>query len=266
MYKLLLVTDRDDVKEAFNSIPNLNRLMFDPVIVTKNPEEALLYLKTHGADAVGVALTDGDTSKLDDYLAQERPFLPLMRTDSRGEALRADLSRLRDHLDRVHADFSDDEYNEAMTVSRLQGEMLHKLLENRIASLEELDARLMMLRSPLSRDRACFLFEFSLPEGGQYLETRWHHGFERLDLALRANFFGRIEGRLYFSAALIDPSCLRVIACPKNDLDEEEVDMLSGSVQEQVLGAAEQVKAYMDLELFCTRFTVLKSMDALING
>ncbi|MGI6725618.1 MAG: hypothetical protein ACOX62_05405 [Christensenellales bacterium] len=264
MYKLLLVTDRKDIREAFLGIQDMNRLMFDPLAIAAEMTEAVRYLEWPGADAVAVDMENQDTALLMAHLDEHYPYLPILRTHRRGDALRNELSLLRDALDQLHGDFSDYDNNPAMTLARLQNEALHKLLEERIANREELASRLLMARSPICPERPCLLFEFDLPEGAQFLESRWSHGFERLDLSLRANFFGHIPGPMVYTAALISPLRLRVLACSTEDITDQELDLLSSQAQREVLNTAQQVKLFMDLELVCTRFTALKKLDDLI--
>ena len=264
MYKLLLVTDREDVREAFLGIQDMNRLMFEPLALAAEATEAMHYLERPGADAIAVDMQNQDAAPLMAHLDERYPYLPILRTHRRGDALRNELSMLRDALDQLHGDFSDYDNNPAMIMARLQNEALHKLLEERIANRDELASRLLLARSPICPKRPCLLFEFDLPEGAQYLESRWSHGFERLDLSLRANFFGHIPGPMVYTAALISPLRLRVLACSTEDITEKELDLLSSQAQREVLETAKQVKMFMDLELVCTRFIALKQLDHLI--
>ena len=264
MYKLLLVTDREDVREAFLGIQDMNRLMFEPLALAAEVTEAMHYLERPGADAIAVDMQNQDAAPLMAHLDERYPYLPILRTHRRGDALRNELSMLRDALDQLHGDFSDYDNNPAMIMARLQNEALHKLLEERIANRDELASRLLLARSPICPKRPCLLFEFDLPDGAHFLGSRWHHGFDRLDLALRANFFGQIAGPLAFTTALISPLRLRVLACSAEDLSDRELDRLSSQVQRQVLDTAAQVKTFLDLDLVCSQFRVLETLDALI--
>lgn len=264
MYKLLLVTNQEEVKEAYTGIPDMNRLMFDPIALAETPGDAIDFLQHPGADAIAMDLGEEEAAALNRHLAEHYPFLPIARTHRRGDGLRNELSLLREVLDQLHGDFSDYDYNPGLTMARLQNEALHRLLEERIGSRDELVSRLLLSRSPIVVGRPCLLFEFDLPEGAQYLESRWSHGFERLDLSLRANFFGHIPGSMVYTAALISPLRLRVLACSTEDITEKELDLLSSQAQREVLETAKQVKMFMDLELVCTRFIALKQLDHLI--
>ncbi len=264
MYKLLLVTRDAQIRESFSGIQDLHRQMFEPITILDNAKDAAAMLKKGGTDAVGFALDEPEQRLLMEQILKDHPSIPIFSPRRRGEELRAELALTREYLDQLHADYSDYENDADMTLARLRNELVHKLLEEKILSREELKSRLLLSRSPLSDGSPCFLFEFDLPDGPQYLQSRWHHGFERLDLALHANFFGRIQGPLYCGSALLSGQTLRVIACAAGKLSEREVDLFSQRVQEQVLSTAHQIKDYMDLELVCTSFRVTDSLSALI--
>lgn len=266
MYKLLLATNRADVKEAFSGIPDLNRLMFEPVTILGSAQEAISQLTKRDTDAIGFDLGEAGNQELSLHLAAHQPHLPIFRTHRRGAELRAELHLVRAYLDILHADVVDSESDAASTVAKLQCDLVDKLLENKISTWDELESRLLLTRSPLNAYYPGYLFEFRLPEGRNYLQTRWHYGIERLGKALRANFFGRLSGDLHYSAFLLTPEHLRVIACATGPLSDKEVDVLSSSVHEQVMKMAEQVKLFMDLELICEQFRVLEKLASIIPG
>ncbi len=120
MYKLLLVTNQEEVKEAFTGIPDMNRLMFDRIALAETPEEAIAFLQHPGADAIAMDLGEDQAITLRRHLDEHFPFLPIARTHRRGDGLRNELSLLREALDQLHGDFSDYDYNPGLTMARLQ--------------------------------------------------------------------------------------------------------------------------------------------------
>ncbi len=265
MYRLALTTTRKDVLDAFTGIKDVNRLMFDPFIVLDSAQAALHDLAKSGADAIAYALPPDEEKMLREHLDAHFPHLPVVRADRAGSEARDTVQLLREHLDQLHGDFSDYGNDTVAGLARLRAELMHRLLEGKIRDREELETRLLMTRSKLSADFPCFLFEFDVPEGRQYLDSRWHHGFERLDYALRANFFARITGALHYYAALVTPDSLRVLAVSGEPLSESEIDVMSRGSHERVLAAAGQVKAYMDLELTCRQFYALPALADVVG-
>ncbi|MDI9519902.1 MAG: hypothetical protein QM308_01910 [Bacillota bacterium] len=264
MYRLLLVTDHEDVREAFTSIQHLNRLMFEPVALARNVEEAEAFLYRPGADAIAIDPENRDFQALCQLMDEKYPCMPIMRTHRRGDGLRNELSMVREALDQLLGDFSDYDSTRPCAQARIQSDALHRLLEERIASRGELESRLLLARSKINISRPGLLFEFELPDGINFMENRWSHGFDRLDLALKANFFGQIPGPLQYTSALLSPMRLRVLACTTEDVTDEELDVLSAHAHQLVLGTAAQVKIYMDLDLVCTQFRVLPRLDSFI--
>jgi hypothetical protein len=264
MYRLVLAATRNDVLEAFTHIKDVHRLMFEPFTVVDTAQAAIAELAKSGADAIAYALPGQDEDLLQSHLNEHFPHLPIIRALP-GEDARNILQLLREHLDQLHGDFSDYGNDTVAGLARLRAELMHRLLEGKIRDREELETRLLMTRSKLSADYPCFLFEFDVPEGEQYLQERWHHGFERLDYALRANFFGRINGALHYYAALVTPSRLRVLAVSGEKLSESEVDVLSRGSHDRVLSAAAQVKAFMDLELTVRQFYALSDLGGVVD-
>lgn len=266
MYKLLLATHRPEVVKAFSGVTEISRLMFEPIFVVGTAQEAIQRLAGYGADAIGFDLPEDQTQQLWDYLNQHQPYLPVFFTRYKDLQLRAELSLVREFLDQLHADYSDYDVDTEQTMLRLQQEVIRRLLEGRIQTRQELHSRLILSRSSLYAHLPCLLFDFHLPEGHHFLEGPWHHGFERLDFALRSNFFGRIPGPMVISACLVDAGNFRVIAIAPQEMSETEVDRQSAIVQEAVLSSAKQVKDLMDLDMVCTRFSVLGGLNDLVSG
>ncbi len=266
MYKLLLVTDRDDIMEAFSGIQDWGRLMFDPVIILDNIAEAIAFSDRCYADAVGVAMANQDPAPLTRHLDAKHPFLPVYVPQGEPGALREELRLLREHLDRLHADFSDDDYDMDMAMERLRDDLMRRLLMREVKSRQELHSRLSLSRAHFAPEKHCFLYDFHLPEGDLYLHTRWRYGAERLETALRSNFLGRFVEDVYYGAALLDPGHLRVIACQVAGVPEEDLEQISRRVRAHINQVIQEVKAYMDLDLLIAQYTMLDSLDSLVPG
>ncbi|MDD4080651.1 MAG: hypothetical protein PHP02_04465 [Eubacteriales bacterium] len=268
MYKLLLVTDRDDITEAFSGVQDWGRLMFEPVITLNNTPDAIVLIDRNNVDAAGYALANQDAGPLKRHLEQAHPLLPVYHPRSDLKLLREELRLVREHLDRLHADFSDDDYDVEMAVERVRDDLMRRLLMREVKTREELESRLSLSRAPFAADKHSFLYELHLPEGEQYLHTRWRYGLERLETALRSNFLGRFVEDVYYGGALIDPGHLRVIACQMAGVPEEDLEALGRRVQDHVNQAIQEVKAYMDLDLLIAQYTMIDSLNDLVpeNG
>lgn len=266
MYRLLLVTDRDDITEAFSGIQDWGRLMFDPVITLDEASDAIAFIDRNYADAVGITLANQDPAPILRHLEARHPFLPIYQPQSQADALREELRLVREHLDRLHADFSDDDYHVEMAVERLRDDLMRRLLMQEIKTKGELSSRLSLSRAHFAPDKHSFLYELTLPEGDQFLHSRWRYGPERLETALRANFLGRFVDDVYYGAALLDPGHLRVIACQVANVPEEDLDILSRRVHAHINKMIREVKDYLDLDLSIAQYSMLDSIDNLVTN
>ena len=87
MYKLLLVTDREDVLETFTGIQDMNRLMFDPVAPVGSVAEALAFLRRPGADAIAIDLSGESGAPLYAHLDANGVFVRPGQRVRRGQRL-----------------------------------------------------------------------------------------------------------------------------------------------------------------------------------
>ncbi len=267
MYKLLLVTDRDEVKAAFENVSDLGEMMFAPVIVINGIDQAIDYLERNAIDAVGYSIRHGDVGLLHQYLVETRPSLPIFQTHHRDERLRTELQRVRRFLDALHADYTDDEYDEASVLEYLRDELMHQVLAREINDQEELKSRFKLVRAHLSWDKPCFLFDFDLPQGEIYLSDRWHYGRERLESALRTNFFGRYIDNVYYGVAVLTTRHIRLIAVQRQDSPDIEATEVGYQVQQHVHDKVALIKEYLDLDLNLEQYTMLPSiMDLAGQG
>ena len=173
---------------------------------------------------------------------------------------------MRRVLDRLHDDSADEEYDEKTIMSMLRDELTHNLIAGEIGSERELRGRLQMLRSHLSLTRPCMLYEFDLPQGEVYLNFEWHYGSERLEKALRNNFFGRYYEDLYYQVAVLTPRNIRLIVCQRDDRENEPEDSLAQRADQHVSQVLEQIRKYLDLDMVQTARAVLPNMCVLTES
>lgn len=267
MYKLLLVTDREEVKAAFENVSDLADMMFAPLTIISRIDAAIEYLERNPVDSVGYSIRFSDVGPLHQYLVEKRPSLPIFQTHYRDERLHEELRRISRFLDTLHADYSDEDYDEAAVLEYLRDELIHQLLARQIGDQEELKSRFKLLRAHLSWDKPCFLFDFDLPQGEVYLSDRWHYGRERLESALRNNFFGRYIDNIFYGVAVLTTRHIRLIAAQRQDSPDADAVELGYQVQHHVQDRVAQIKEYLDLDLNLEQYTVLPSiMDLAGQG
>ena len=120
-----------------------------------------------------------------------------------------------------------------------------------------------MLRSHLSLTKQCVVYEFDLPQGEVYLNFQWHYGSERLEKALRNNFFGRYYEDLYYQVAVLTPRNIRVMVCQRDDRENEPEDSLVERADKHVAKVLEDIKEYLGLDMILTHREALRSIALL---
>ena len=263
MYKLLLVTDRDEVRQAFLKIDNWTEMMFRPITIIEDVGEAIDYLESHAVDAVGYSITNAPVAPLHQYL-NSRPSLPVFQTHKHDDTLREEIMNISRFLNKMHADDTDENYDEQTVLNMLRDELMHQLMREEITSREQLLSRIKLVRANASITMACYLYDFDLPQGEVYLADRWHYGSERLESALRNNFFGRYIDDVYYDVAVLTPRHIRLFACPRFNTEKTN-DEIKQTVQMRVRKVSEEIKQYLDLDLDLEQMTVLPNLFALVK-
>lgn len=266
MYRLLLVTDRDEVIDTFLKVPNLEEFKLAPITIIRDVQQGIEYLESNAVDAVGYSMRKADPSPLHSYLTDVRPSLPIFQTHHHDDTLRAELIRVRTFLDRMRMDDSEDDMDEAQVLQYLRDELMHQLLAREIPGAAELKSRLKLVRAQdISVEKPAFLFDYDMPQGDLYLDGRWRYGRERLESALRNNFFGRFAEGIYYGVAMLSPRHIRIIACQSRLGGAPEEDC-EARVRAYVEDKVRTIKEYMDLELELEQFNVLSSMNELADN
>lgn len=267
MYKLLLVTDREEVIDTFAKVHNLADMMMDPVTVIRDIPEAIAYLERNAVDAVGYSFRLTDPAPLHTYLMDVRPSMPIFQTHHHDNTLHDELIRVRAFLDRMRMDDSQEGMDEAQALQYLRDELMHQLLAREIPSPAELKSRLKLVRAQnISTDKPAFLFDFDMPQGELYLDGRWRYGRQRLESALRNNFIGRYADGIHYGVAMLSPRHIRLIACQEKGGSDENPQDCERRVRAYVDDKVSRVKQYLDLELELEQFTVLSSINEIADN
>ena len=267
MYKLLLVTDREEVIDTFAKVHNLADMMMEPVTVIRDIPEAIAYLERNAVDAVGYSFRLTDPAPLHTYLMDVRPSMPIFQTHHHDNTLHDELIRVRAFLDRMRMDDSQEGMDEAQALQYLRDELMHQLLAREIPSPAELKSRLKLVRAQnISTEKPAYLFDFDMPQGELYLDGRWRYGRQRLESALRNNFIGRYADGIHYGVAMLSPRHIRLIACQEKGGSDENPQDCERRVRAYVDDKVSRVKQYLDLELELEQFTVLSSINEIADN
>ena len=263
MYRLLIATNEPNVLDQLNASVDWASLNFRQPMVVDTADSAIKCMESQRVDCVAYMLSSGEARKLSNYLNTVRPSLPIFEVRRSQEAQLRTLTDMRRVLACLHGDTSDEVVDEKTIMSMLRDELMHNLLAGEITSEKELRGRLELLRSHLSLTRPCVLYEFDMPQGEVYLNFQWHYGSERLEKALRNNFFGRYYEDIYYQVAALTPRQIRLIAAQRDDRENEPEDSLVERADQHVSQVLDQIKEYLGLDMVLTQRVVLPSMIAL---
>ena len=265
MYKLLLVSDRQDVLDAFDQIKNWEMLGFRAPHIRHDFAGAMESLQKHHADGIAIAVQLAEEEKLLHYLDEEYPMVSLFPAATQPDEVKRYLSELGILLNRTHADFSNDSIGEAEMLQYCRHEFFRKLLDGKISCEAEMLRNLRLLRSRMDPTKPCIVVELAQPEGADQLTGRWHYVNERLEVALR-NFFGKeLEGWRILPMVLPEER-IQMLCCPLTDNDGAAVgDSMTAMVTNHTAESIAHVKQYLGLELSISGIRVLPCLAALCS-
>ena len=265
MYRLLIAANDSRMLDGLNDSIAWKSLNFCPPMFVTTADEAIETMKTKRVDCVAYLLDTQEARKLSYFLNTMRPSLPVFEWQRSAEEQTRVVRDMCRILDRLHADMTDAIYDEETVLSMLRDELMHRLLAGEIRSEENLRAQLQMLRAHFSPDKQCVLYEFDLPQGEIYLNSLWRYGSERLENALRANFFGRYYEDLYYPVAVLNPRHIRLVVCQRADRENEPAESLTARADQRVSQVLESIKEYLGLDMVLLARETLDSLCALVD-
>lgn len=262
MYKLLLVSNSQAVRDAFSAVDWENMGYKTPRMV-ENEQEAITSLKAFHADAVAIALPQAEDAALMDRLMTDYPELPVMEApDMRGEVeLRA--LELRKILSRVNADISNDSYTQADRMMSCRHAYFRSLMDGRVPTGKDVRRMLRLVRSKMDPDRPCVVAELQMPANSDFLKGRWHYGPERLEMALR-NIFGVEVGGMRILSCVLPNEHIMLLGCPMyHQAMATEESSMTGVLSAHVQDCIDHVEEFLGIDLEITSLRVLPALTAM---
>ena len=263
MYKLLLVSDQEDVLNAFGKISNWELHGFKPPHVRHDYEGAVDSLTKHHADGICIAVDHNEEEKILAYLQDKYPDVSIFeagRTET--EVLRY-LSELKILLNRLHADFYNERFNTRDVLQICRHEFFRKLLNGKVRTSEDLHRNMRLLRSRMDADRPCLLIEIAQSAPFDRLEGRWHYGKDRLEVALRNSFAGDKNG-IHILPMIHSDGRILVLACPLHGVETEmTLDAMTAMLTSYTAESIEHMKEYFGVEMHIVGIRVLPALNSL---
>ena len=263
MYKLLLVSDQEDVLNAFAQIQNWELLGFKQPHIRHDFEGAKDSLAKHHADGICIALDPDEEEKVLAYLQQYFPNVSIFEAGHTEEEVLRYLSELKILLNRIHADFHDERANTRDVLQLCRHEFFRRVINGKIKNSADLHRNMRLLRSRMDADRPCLLIELDQSAPFDKLEGRWHFGQERLEIALRTSFAGDLNG-IHILPTIHSDGRILVLACPLHGVDTDmTVDTMTAMLTNYTADSIEHMKEYFGLELHITGIRVFPALTAL---
>lgn len=264
MYKLLLVTDREDLRSMFRDQIPWNDLNCRAPYMASSPQEAIDLLNTKAIDAVGYRFFSTDGMALTKFLRYGRPSLPIFQVCLTCEEQQTVLRQTASVLDRLRADYSDEYCDEETMLTIQRDELVHDLLAGNIQDWDGLQRELKLIRAHVSVDMPCVLYEIDMPQGDVYLSEHRANAQKRLESALRNNFFGRYVEGIYYAVAVLTPRHIRVVCLPMHGQTPEAPEALGKRTDEHIQQSIQKIKEYLDLDMTVKQSAWLSTLKDLL--
>ena len=220
MYRLLLVSDKGDIRELYERFSEWETLGFERPVIASGAEEGIAKLARSRFDAVSSLLSISEGKRFFAYLSK-RPEMFGMETARDEARLRREISAARRALSSRDAARQMKQVDDVTRA--LQADFMCALLRGAPYDREKIDERMASLKlRSLDASRPVCTSSFRLPQGDYFLAEVWRYGRERLENALR-NIFENGDERMTFVLLIINPHHMRLIGLPRMDMSEEEV-------------------------------------------
>jgi len=267
MYKLLLVSDQEEVLNAFDQIQNWELSGFKPPHIRHDYDGMLDSLSKHHADGISIAVTSPEEEeKMLMYLQEYYPKVSIFEAGRTPDEVLRYLNELKILLNRIHADFSNERtYENADMLQVCRHEFFRKLINGKIEKPEDVYRNMRLLRSRMDADRPSMLIELSLPQiSDDQLEGRWHYGEERLELALRNSFGGDYNG-MHILPTIHPDGRILVLCCPLHGVEQpySNIDEMTATMTAYIAKCIQHMKEYQGLELHIADIRILPALTVL---
>ena len=257
MYKLLLVSDKEDIRRLYADFDEWEKLGFEQPAVAANAQEGITLLRSKRFDAVSSLLSVSEGKKFFAYLSR-RPEMLGMETARDEERLRRTISSARRTLSSKDAARQMKQVDDLTRA--LQGEFFCDLLRGAPYRAENIDERMHSLKMQSTQpDRPVAMASFRLPQGDYFLAEVWRYGRERLENALK-NIFENGDERMHFVLLIINPHHMRLLGLPREDMTEQQV---TEHMKMHLSRCQASLEAYFELALDIKRDVSYDSLYAL---
>lgn len=257
MYRLLLVSDREEVRALYERYAEWENLGFERPVIASDAQEGIEQLSKGRFDAVSSLLSVGEGKKFFSCLSR-RPELLGMETARDEGRLRQEISNARRAL--ASRDIRCQKKQVDDLIRAMQVEFFCDLLRGTAYDAEKIDERVQSLKmSGFDPGHPVVTASFRLPQGDYFLSEVWRYGRERLENALK-NIFETGSEDVFYVLLIINPHHMRLIALPQREMTREE---LYEEMVAQLSRCQTNLEEYFELTLNVKRVVQYDSLYAL---
>lgn len=262
MYRLLIVTQNPQVEAMFSSLEGWEAMGFKPPRVRASIPDAVECMQRHHIDAIGIDLP-GHEAELTALLDEQYPTMPIFHIAQDAEEQRHVMREVSQLLNRMHADDSNDDYDENYYFALAREGWLKKVISGMAPSCEFIRQHGLLHRYALSVETPCIYARLSVPTGDSFLTGRWHYGSDRLEMALR-NFFGAEHEQATLHLAVVSPEEVRVLVCPTSQ--EHDARFTVDHVLSYIEDTVERIQYYLGLPMHIIDIRTVDGLYAFVPG
>ena len=218
MFRLLLVTDKEEIQTLYRRYPDWNQQGFEAPVVAVSADAGIRALRDQKIDAVSWLLPVREGKR---FYEQAAPYgLFGLETVYDEAKLRQGIGNARRQLMSRQREQQTAEPDDVLTA--LRESYLREILRGNVGDLGTCAERKASLAlSDIGADNPIAIASFRIPEGDRFYEERWKYGSLRLEYALN-NVFSQGNGEVSV-LSLINPHHMRVISL--SSARREEGDM-----------------------------------------
>ncbi len=243
MYRLLIVTENQNVNDMITAMQGWEKLGFKPPRLRFTVEDAVACMGKHHIDAIAMDCAPA-FDRLRSWLDEHDPDMPIFQIAQSAEEQMLIVQEVSRLLDRLNADDSNDDHNVAANMQYQRGRWIKKLAGGLVKGESELNRQMDLYRVKLPLDLPCVLARLEMCDDDGFMTQRWHYGSERLETALR-NFFGQGYAGMRLHVAVLSPEEVRVLCYPAS----AEFDVSENIVYDYICETVEQVENYLGLHM-----------------
>lgn len=257
MYKLLLVSDKEDIRSLYEHFSEWENLGFERPAVASSAQEGIGLLGRSRFDAVSSLLSVSEGKQFFSYLSR-RPEMLGMETARDEARLRREISSARRALSSRDAARQMKQVDDI--TSAMQAEFFCDLLRGAAFDDSRIDERLRSLKMQgIQASWPVAFSSFRLPQGDYFLSEVWRYGRDRLENALR-NIFENGDDQMYFVLLIINPHHMRLLGIPRDQMTKQEA---CTRMHTHLKRCQASLEAYFELTLDIKRVVCYDSLYAL---